>query len=99
MAKDTISLLPLHVEGVKVTQMTFSFEHDELKWSAQAALIVNKDQRLTTISVGNNSWNDADKAELDIKGYELAGKLRPLIEQAVIRRLNSINKTLDYESV
>lgn len=97
MAELGSKILPINIVGAKVTGIHFGFEDDELKWSAEVCLLMEDNKRLTSISVGNNTWEESKKAKLDIEGYELAGKLRQIVETAVTRHLNALNQTIEHK--
>jgi hypothetical protein len=91
-------LLPLKIEGAKVEGVSIQFNEDNVKWEAVVALIINSDQQLTTISVGNTSWDEKKKAVLPIEGYDLLGKLKVLLEAAVVQTLNGLSNTIEHHA-
>lgn len=89
-------LLPINIKGVVVTGVSLKFG-DELKWLAEVSLLMENDIRLTSIYIGNDTWDESRKAEFPIEGYELAGEIQKVVEVAVTRKLNSMNKMLTME--
>jgi len=90
------NLIPINITGAKVTSMFFRFG-DELKWQAEVGLIMENEEQITSIQVGNDCWDKNRQAQLPIRGYELAGMLQKEVETAVTMQLNSLNKTLEHK--
>ena len=90
-------LLPLQITGAKVRRITLQYEEKILKFSAEVGLVMQNGDILTSLYIGNDSWDDKKNAELTLLTIELANQLRDEIAISVTRQLNKIQNVLDVK--
>lgn len=98
---NTVNGLKVNITGARIVDVTLDLNREMPEFSVGVQLLTSGGQPLTTIRVHTNSFYSEEsklsKEDIPISIYENIGSIVASLKGPIMRKLNSIEKTLEYK--
>jgi hypothetical protein len=92
--------IPINITKAQIVAIYLQFKPERLEYRAEVALfseIGGQERKVTSINVGNDAWDEKQRADLSLETIDLASRLREEVEVAVVRFMNSKQNVLEHK--